>query len=71
MLSEILEILGRLDEAADSGMEERERIRMIQDLLKRNTQEEEKQHELNEQQMMFTFILQMTAPHVVPQTTPN
>ena len=37
MLSEILEILGRRDEAADSGMEERERMRMIQDLLERNT----------------------------------
>ena len=43
--SEILEILEKLDEAADSRMEERERKRMIlQDLLERNRQEEERRH---------------------------
>ena len=72
MPSEILEILGRLDEAADSRMEERGKKRMLlQDRLERNRQEEERWHELNVQQMMFTFIQQMTVPHMVPPTTPN
>ena len=48
MPSKILEILERIDEAADSRMEERERKRMIlQDWLERNRQEEERWHELN------------------------
>ena len=63
MPSKILDILGRLNKAADSRMEDRERKRMlVQDHIERNRQEVERGHELNMQQMMFTFIQQMTAP---------
>ena len=58
--SEILTMLGKLDEQADRRMEERERKRMmLQGELEEKRREQERKHEERMNTMMFGFMQQM------------